>query len=476
MQISIRWNEYTYSTDVSETEGDLWKEVASNLPTIPVPNKLLVDTPYGNAEFSITKRGTFVKDGVKKPSMYVVEDFNNICGLSKSSYEDAYLTCINPESNNYKFYWLKPKNYGIDATYGRIGSSRGDAFGVKDLQEPYDTYMYWIRYYEKLSKGYTDQTDIFLHSDKITKPSKSAAKKIASKDAVSNELYVKLKRFAKQVVESNLKDSNVTKAQVKEARKILNRMGQVKTVKCFNKHLMNLMTISPRKMRDVTNFLAEAPGDFAHIIEREDTLITAMEALADDDIVITDDFSSYGMEVYIATDKQKEQVLNKLSPQLQSKVSQVYRVIHKGHKKRFDQYLKKHQIKNVKQLWHGSKNENWFSIAVNGLQLNPNAAITGKMFGYGIYFAPSSMKSWNYTSFNGTYWAHGTSNTGFMGLYATAYGTPEDVYTSGNFTQSYLNHVGKNCVHAHAGTQLRNDEIIFYDEDAILLQYIVEFK
>ena len=34
---------------------------------------------------------------------------------------------------------------------------------------------------------------------------------------------------------------------------------------------------------------------------------------------------------------------------------------------------------------------------------------------------------------------------------------------------------GSNCLHAHAGTSLRNDEIIFYDEAACVLNYIVEF-
>ncbi len=337
--------------------------------------------------------------------------------------------------------------------------------------------MYWIRYYEKLSKGYTDQSDVYLKSEKVEKKGKKASKKASKKveDPVSNELYVKLKKFAKQVVESELQSADITKAQVKESKRILKRLGQVKTVKCFNKHLMNLMTLSPRKCRYVNTLLATSPKDFADIVTREETLITAMEAFVGEDTILTDDFSSYGMEVYIATDEQKKKVLEKLSPCLQPKVTQIYRVIHKDHKKRFDNYVKNNNIKTIKQFWHGSKNENWFSIAVNGLQLNPNAAITGKMFGYGIYFAPSSMKSWGYTSFYGTRWAHGSSDTGFMGLYATAYGKPENVTCAKNFTQSYLKQLDKNCVHAHAGAQLLNDEIIFYNEDATLLQYIVEF-
>ena len=32
------------------------------------------------------------------------------------------------------------------------------------------------------------------------------------------------------------------------------------------------------------------------------------------------------------------------------------------------------------------------------------------------------------------------------------------------------------CLHAHAGVSLQNDEIIFYHEDAMVLNYIVEFE
>ena len=67
-----------------------------------------------------------------------------------------------------------------------------------------------------------------------------------------------------------------------------------------------------------------------------------------------------------------------------------------------------------KFLWHGSKNENWLNILGTGLKLNPNATITGKMFGKGIYFAPSATKSAGYTSMTGSYWANGRSNRAFM--------------------------------------------------------------
>ena len=80
-----------------------------------------------------------------------------------------------------------------------------------------------------------------------------------------------------------------------------------------------------------------------------------------------DDFNAMGIEVYYANDKQKQQVLSHLPSGLQSKIKNIYRVIPKKQQEKFDNYLKKNHIRNVKQLWHGSRNGNWFSILTNGL-------------------------------------------------------------------------------------------------------------
>lgn len=112
------------------------------------------------------------------------------------------------------FYHLKPKTYGIDATYGRIGSERGERFGVTDLQTPYETYLYWIRYYEKLSKGYVDSSDVYLTGNTINK-TKQTQKKKKAVDPVSSELYQKLISYANHVVKTTLQNAAVTVEQVK---------------------------------------------------------------------------------------------------------------------------------------------------------------------------------------------------------------------------------------------------------------------
>ena len=81
---------------------------------------------------------------------------------------------------------------------------------------------------------------------------------------------------------------------------------------------------------------------------------------------------------------------------------------------------------------------------------------------------------------NGGYWAGGpTLNFAMMGVYETAYGDPYHPSSgeSWNFTQLKLKGKHKNCVHARGGDcGLRNDEILFYDEGAMCLKYVVEFN
>lgn len=102
MNAKIKWNGGNISVDVPATESDLWKEVGKQLPDMDIPNVIEVNTPYGGAVLNVTKRGTVMKNGIKMPSMYVVPKYNLITCLQQSTYPEAYLTCINPEGNNYK--------------------------------------------------------------------------------------------------------------------------------------------------------------------------------------------------------------------------------------------------------------------------------------------------------------------------------------------------------------------------------------
>ena len=343
MQTQIRWNTKELTKDLPEDESGFYKAIGELLPEIEIPNRLHISCHMGDAEFLLKQRGTYTKNGEVKPSLYVTEEYNNIYGLTPSIYSDAYLTCINPESNNYKYYWLRPSVDAIHATYGRIGSERGEMFGTKELKNPYEPHLFWIRYYEKLSKGYIDQSDVYLSKKPSAKPKKKVN---TDPNDVSAILYQKLLRYSRHVVETNLVDQTVTFEQIKMSRKYFNAMGQRKTVKGFNNQLMKLLTVCPRKARYVDELLANSTGDFAYIMQREENLIQAMEAVAtaSTNPHQTDTFADIGVEVYYANEKQKAQVLRHLNDQLIPKVKNIYRVIPGKQQKRFNKYIQEKGI------------------------------------------------------------------------------------------------------------------------------------
>lgn len=466
MYITITTNAGTQTAEVANTESGLYEEIGKHLLDLPIPNRMTVTTPVGDAEYDITQRGTFVKDGRAVPSMYVKEVWNTI-KLPTDSYPEAYLTCINPASNNYKFYHFIPQGDLLHATYGRIGSERGEMFGVKDLQNPYPIHMYWIRYYEKLSKGYVDSSDIYLAPQYTTK------QEVKTKDSdVAAALYEKLYRYAKGMVENHLVNQNVTVAQVKESKKILKKLSNLKTTKAFNKHLEQLLMISPRKSRYVSELLANTTADFEKIIDRENDLLTAMEMVSPCAI---GSFEGQQIEVYDATDSQKQEVYEHLIPSLQSKVKHIWRVIPQKQQQLFNDYCKNKHIRYVRQMWHGSRNANWLNITENSLKILPSYE-HGRMFGNGAYFALDPMKSFGYTSSSYAKWNQENEASVYMGLFAVAYGKPLFVTSSCQMTAKRLDIDHKNCLHAKAGSSLRADEIVFYDERAMVMNYLVEFS
>lgn len=445
-------------------DNDLLMEIAKTVAEFDPPAAISVYVDSNLfAQYSLTTRSGTI----------LISETWITTGLSFKDYDSKYLTMVNPEFNNYKFYMLSSSLGKVKATYGRIGANKGELFGERSCT--YEMSMFWPKYFEKTAKGYIDQSDIYLTEDYT--PEQSEKRPAGKTDTISGKLYIQLKDFAKHLVETSCQNIHVTKGMVTEGKRLLKLLYEAVTLDEFNSVLLKLLSISPRKVGRVETLLAYSTSSFASIVQREENLLAAMGVLltdSPDDLNKNDldDFRS-GIEIHMATQKQRDEVMDHLSDRLKPLVKNIYRVIDKDGREKFDRYVKDHNITRRKELWHGSRNENWLSIINTRLSLHPNARITGKMFGNGIYFAPSSMKSWGYTSMDGAKWSGSGSKTGFMGLFATAYGNPLDIYTAKSFSEDTLD--GKNCVHAHAGQALLNDEIVFYNEDAMVLNYLVEF-
>ena len=118
----------------------------------------------------------------------------------------------------------------------------------------------------------------------------------------------------------------------------------------------------------------------------------------------------------------------------------------------------------------------------SGLVLRPaNAVITGKMFGYGLYFADKAKKSYGYTSGRGSYWARGSSNRAFMTLYDVHLGNSLKIKHHESWcydlTESKLKARGDyDSLFALGGADLRNNEYIVYNQSQCTARFFVELR
>lgn len=399
----------------------------------------------------------------------------------------VYMVKVEPGQNNNKFWRAVAKGDHFDVEYGRIGGgSQKYSYPISEWNKKYN---------EKLRKGYVDRTDLVTDLIEKQKPVDSEGfKEIENK--VIAEIVSRLQAMAKKAVDDNytVSSAQVTMAMVAAAQEQLAKMADMAAaaVDEFNKALIELFGIIPRKMGQVSSFIATSPSDYGRILEREQDLLDVMRGQVYVPPVRTEEEGSAGEEKSRTILEEKGLVFEEVSDDdiaviksslgsCADKFFRAWRVTNLNTQKRFDEYVKG-GVK-TKLLWHGSRNENWWSIIGGGLVLRPtNAVITGKMFGYGIYFATKARKSLGYTSLSGSYWAHGSSPSAFMGLYEVAYGKPYDVhsfdhkYSSLNYEGLQRLCPGANCLHAHEGQMLRNDEIVVYQECQTTIKYLVELK
>lgn len=396
-------------------------------------------------------------------------------------YTPRHLVKISADANNNKYYDMTPMGSVWEAAYGRVGANpQRRTYSLRDWEK---------KYYEKIAKGYVDRTGLVQDLIEV-KPVSDDYKPIPQKPIA--EIVRRLREMAGRAVAENytVSSSKVTMAMVEEAQLVLNALVDQHNLNDFNLLLSELFGVIPRRMSSVRSSLASSVDQFGEIIRREQDLLDVMRGqvyvprpvkVADSTPAQQTILEANGL---VFEEASSEDIL-KIKSCLGScadKFCHAWRVRNLRTQQVFDGYVEPAHIA-TKLLWHGSRNENWWSIINGGLVLKPtNAVITGKMFGYGIYFATKARKSLGYTSLSGSYWAKGSADSAFMGLYEVAYGKPYDVhsfsgaYSSFNYEKLQAVCPGANCLHAHEGQMLRNDEIIVYQECQTTIKYLVELK
>ena len=505
--------------DFDETEDALWKYVGQIMKYIPCPDNILVYV--GTRQATISK----VMNQYGRPQYSIT---SNIEGLVPAKYDWKRLQLVDPVHNGYYRYELIPHNMGtrtisFSENYGRYGASKTDIGAEKISRFQQSPELFWIKYYDLLSMGFEDLTDSFsqnvMKAPSLTdamQETSTKTKEISDEEyknlSVGDQLFLELQESAKDAVKLAFdvdllkQTSPFSKKQIDACRDVWNSLGKSKSVSSFNKKICKLLALSPRKIdpyqgMTVKSYLATEDDNpakqaeiYARIIDREDALIKAMEAITDMDDgntpvkPISQGIGAFkGKTIRMSTEDERKEVLDMFhadnsSKRLASMVNRIWRIEPIDQRKKFNEYCKHNNIDVTKLLFHGSSTENWCSIIDSKLLLNPNAVISGKAYGLGIYFALSADKSFGYTSFHNSRWANGSSNTAFMGVYETAYGKPADpsefdYHGSSIECVENLREIGKNCLHARAGQGMGfcRDEIIFYDENAVCMKYLIEF-
>lgn len=397
----------------------------------------------------------------------------------------TYLVMCSAQNNN-KYYNIFPEGDRLRVEYGRIDATKTTTY--------YPLSKFETQVKSKLKKGYVDVTDLKQDLvEEISSANPESPYREIENQAV-RAIVEKLQSLARDTIRKNytVKASAVTQDMVDAAQQIIDNLANSSgSVNEFNEQLLKLFTVIPRKMGNVRDYLANGNDDFAKIISKEQDLLDVMrgQIYVKPEIEPTTTvekkqqtiLEELGLVMEEAT-KDDVALIKTLMNESSDKFRKAWRVTNLKTQDRFDKFVADNDIKDTRLLFHGSRSENWFSIIKTGLVLRPtNAVITGKMWGYGIYFAPKCQKSIGYTSLSGSYWAHGGSNVAYMALFEVAYGVPYDTYSfdskyySLDYNKLQQFCPGANCVHAHADRgMLRNDEIIVYKEEQLTIKYLIE--
>ena len=398
-----------------------------------------------------------------------------------------YLNMVTKDNHN-KYYIMKENEDGktFCVTYGRVGAT--------GMMKEYPISRFDRIYNEKIAKGYTDQTSLHAAVEVISSDSRYAP----ISDESVRMLMDKLMRCANKIIEDNytIKTEAVTQNMLQMARKRIGELARYcsnMTVDRFNQCLLEIYSIIPRKMNCVYDFLAKSRDDFSDIIQDEYDLLGVMSSqvscVEKKDISTTSTTENketlldhLGLYIRPCTTSEIEKIKEKMDDYTRNLFSNAWYVRNYKQEEKYKNYCKKNHINRMHEhfLYHGSKSRNWIGIMSESFQLNPDAPITGKMFGYGLYFAPKARKSLGYTSIRGARYVNETQSKGYLAVYKVAYRKPLDVYewksNYNTYKERNIAATNNDALYAHAGKSLVNDEVIIYREDQAVLRYLVELE
>lgn len=334
----------------------------------------------------------------------------------------------------------------------------------------------WDRIVERhLSKGYSD-----ISADEDGR--KTSFKRIA--DKAVREFADFITAYSRKMVKENYVEQRFTRSMIASAQALLEKAAGAGSLEEFNRYLVELFKVLPRKMDSVKDALAGSHADMARILDREDALLSAAKAEtryqeAEPEKTVLE---ALGLEVRPVTDSEYRKILEHIEPEVRGRCKRAFRVRNKETDARFEAFMKKNGYtkRDIHFRYHGTGRENLLGILTEGPKLHPDARITAKMFGYGFYTADKAMKSLRYMGVrvDGKAYNRDHNDKGYLLVYKVLYKDPLHVYRHRHEMCSYTKRdiAPHDALFAHAGESLFNNEYIVYEEERVTVLYAIEVE
>lgn len=384
---------------------------------------------------------------------------------------------VEADENNNKFYHMEDNGNGtFKANWGRVGAKgQFKDFLMSDWNSKLNS---------KLKKGYVDITEM-----------SSVSTSTNGIDAGRSQPIVDfLMNSANSSIEDNylVGADAVTQAQVEEAQNLLNNVAKLirarksaaMTVDQVNYNLKLLYTTIPRKMGKVKDHMATTVKRATEILTLEQANLDVMQGQVVQPVqeANSQGLSSFGIQIEPVLPADIDRFIKPRLDYLKGNFKRAWEVSNVKTQKAYEDNYASTGNPEQMLLWHGSRNENWWSILRQGLLVRPtNAVHTGSMWGDGLYFADYDRKSYGYTSGRGSYWAKGSQNRAILALYDVHVGKQYHIrqheYGHSSLNWDKIQNKGKyDSVFAEKGMSLRNNEYIVYRSQQCTIQYLIEVE
>jgi poly [ADP-ribose] polymerase len=309
-----------------------------------------------------------------------------------------------------------------------------------------------------------------------------------------------LQSYANTSVKQNylVTSDSVTQKQIDEAQSLVDMLSKVRSDTDpgeANELLLEIYSIIPRRMSNVKYYIFGERSRLGlynrptlnRVIADEQATLDVMSGQVSTNAKTKNVqnkekktlLDAMGLAIEPIDDEDHATIMKLLGPNAHQFKSAV-RVVNVSTQDRYDKFVLRAKNPQGYLFWHGSRNENWWSILDSGLLIRPsNAVFTGSMFGYGIYFADKAQKSIGYTSLRGSYWARGAGDKAYLALFAVHTGNwlhiKNHEYWMYELTEPKLKNRGPyDSLFAEGGADLRNNEYIVYNQAQCTVKYLIE--